>query len=126
MKQAEAECAIGQSTEPQQNLNLDFFYKEESVAVHLRLARTGRHKRPMYRLVAADSRKARDGRFIEILGIFDPLKEAGLPELKQERVLTWLHQGAQPTVTVRTLLRRSGVWKQFEAEKLARKAAAAK
>jgi len=96
------------------------------VAVHLRLARTGRHKRPMYRLVAADSRKARDGRFLEILGIFDPLKSAGLPELKQERVLTWLRQGAQPSVTVRTLLRRVGVWKQFEAEKSARKATAAK
>ena len=51
--------------------------KEDVVAVHLRLARTGRHKRPMYRVVAADSRKARDGRFLEILGIFDPLKEAG-------------------------------------------------
>ncbi|MDH5667547.1 MAG: 30S ribosomal protein S16 [Nitrospira sp.] len=96
------------------------------MAVHLRLARTGRHKRPMYRLVAADSRKSRDGRFLEILGIFDPLKEAGLPELKPERVLTWLRQGAQPTVTVRTLLRRSGVWKQFQDEKSARKGAATK
>lgn len=93
------------------------------MAVHLRLSRTGRHKRPMYRLVAADSRKPRDGRFLEILGIFDPLKSAGLPELKQERVLTWLRQGAQPTVTVRTLLRRSGLWKQFEAEKSAKKKA---
>ena len=70
------------------------------MAVHLRLTRTGRHKRPIYRVVAADSRMPRDGRFLEILGIFDPLKDAGLPELKQERVLTWLHQGAQPTVTV--------------------------
>ncbi len=96
------------------------------MAVHLRLARTGRHKRPMYRVVAADSRKARDGRFIEILGIFDPLKEAGVPELKQERVLTWLRQGAQPTVTVRTFLRRAGVWKQFEAEKSAQKKASVK
>ena len=96
------------------------------MAVHLRLARTGRHKRPMYRLVAADSRKSRDGRFLEILGIFDPLKETGLPELKPERVLTWLRQGAQPTVTVRTLLRRSGVWKQFQDEKSARKEAATK
>jgi small subunit ribosomal protein S16 len=78
------------------------------VAVHLRLTRTGRHKRPIYRVVAADSRKPRDGRF-------------GLPELKQERVLSWLHQGAQPTVTVKTLLRRSGVWKQFETEKAAKK-----
>ena len=95
------------------------------MAVHLRLARTGRHKRPMYRVVVADERAPRDGRFIEILGIFDPLKEAGVPELKQERVLTWLHQGAQPTVTVRTLLRRAGVWKQFEAEKSAKEKAPA-
>ncbi|SLM46233.1 30S ribosomal subunit protein S16 [Nitrospira japonica] len=91
------------------------------MAVHLRLTRTGRHKRPLYRVVAADSRKPRDGRFLEILGIFDPLKPAGLPELKQERVLRWLHQGAQPTVTVKTLLRRSGLWKQFETEKTAKK-----
>ena len=75
------------------------------MAVHLRLTRTGRHKRPLYRVVAADSRKPRDGRFLEILGIFDPLKEPAVPELKQERVLSWLRQGAQPTVTVRTLLR---------------------
>lgn len=80
----------------------------------------------MYRLVAADSRKARDGRFLEILGIFDPLKEAGLPELKQDRVLTWLRQGAQPSVTVRTLLRRAGVWKQFQTEKAAQKKTASK
>lgn len=93
------------------------------MAVHLRLSRTGRHKRPMYRLVAADSRKPRDGRFLEILGIFDPLKAAGVPELKPDRVLTWLRQGAQPTVTVRTLLRRAGLWKQFEAEKASKKKA---
>jgi small subunit ribosomal protein S16 len=77
----------------------------------------------MYRLVAADSRKPRDGRFLEILGIFDPLKAAGVPELKPDRVLTWLRQGAQPTVTVRTLLRRAGLWKQFEAEKASKKKA---
>lgn len=93
------------------------------MAVHLRLARAGRHKRPLYRLVAADSRKPRDGRFLEILGTFDPLKETGVPDLKPERVMTWLRQGAQPTVTVRTLLRRSGVWKQFETEKAAKKSA---
>ncbi|MBX3237482.1 MAG: 30S ribosomal protein S16 [Nitrospiraceae bacterium] len=87
------------------------------MAVHLRLARTGRHKRPMYRVVAADSRKPRDGRFLEILGIFDPLKNPAVPDLKQERVLTWLRHGAQPTTTVRTLLKRHGVWKQFETEK---------
>ena len=74
------------------------------MAVHLRLARTGRHKRPMYRVIAADSRKPRDGRFLEILGIFDPLKNPAVPVLKSERVLSWLRHGAQPTVTVRTLL----------------------
>lgn len=99
--------------------------KEESVAVHLRLARAGRHKRPFYRLVAADSRRARDGKFIEILGTYDPLKETGVPTLKSERVLSWLHQGAQPTVTVRTLLRRAGIWKQFETEKAAKRGGAA-
>ena len=72
------------------------------MAVHLRLARTGRHKRPMYRVIAADSRKPRDGRFLEILGIFDPLKNPAVPDLKSERVLSWLRHGAQPTTTVRT------------------------
>src|SRR6476469_7436686 len=96
------------------------------MAVHLRLARTGRHKRPMYRVIAADSRKPRDGRFLEILGIFDPLKDPAVPVLKSERVLSWLRHGAQPTVTVRTLLKRAGVWTQFEAEKAAQKKASAK
>ncbi len=57
------------------------------MAVHLRLARGGRHKRPFYRVVAADSRMPRDGRFLEVVGTYDPLKEPGVPELKQERVL---------------------------------------
>ena len=92
------------------------------MAVHLRWARTGRHKRPMYRVIAADSRKPRDGRFLEILGIFDPLKNPAVPELKSERVLSWLRHGAQPTTTVRTLLKRHGVWKEFETEKSAKAA----
>jgi small subunit ribosomal protein S16 len=62
----------------------------------------------------------RDGRFLEILGTFDPLKEPAVPELKQDRVLRWLKEGAQPSVTVRTLLKRAGVWKQFETEKAAK------
>ncbi len=84
------------------------------MAVHLRLSRMGRHKRPFYRVVAVDSRKRRDGRCIEILGTHDPLKESALTELKTERVLDWLQKGAQPSVTVRALLRRSGIWKTFE------------
>ncbi len=87
------------------------------MAVRLRLARGGRHKRPFYRVVAADARMPRDGRFLEVLGTFDPLKNPAMPELKQERVLEWLKKGAQPSVTVRTLLRRSGLWKQFTESK---------
>lgn len=87
------------------------------MAVHLRLTRGGRHKRPFYRVVAADSRMPRDGRFLEVVGTFDPLKNPAIPELKQERVLDWLRKGAQPTVTVRTLLRRSGIWQQFKESK---------
>ncbi len=89
------------------------------MAVHLRLTRAGRHKRPFYRVVAADSRKPRDGRYLEILGTYDPLKNPPLAELKQERVLDWLSKGAQPSVTVRTVLRRSGVLKQFESARAA-------
>ncbi|WP_447973331.1 30S ribosomal protein S16 [Nitrospira sp. Kam-Ns4a] len=84
------------------------------MAVRLRLARAGRHKRPFYRLVAADSRMPRDGRFLEVLGTYDPLKNPAAAELKPERVLDWLKKGAQPTVTVRTVLKRAGVLKQFE------------
>ena len=84
------------------------------MAVHLRLSRIGRHKKPFYRVVAVDSRMRRDGRCIEVLGTHDPLKEPTVTELKAERVLDWLQKGAQPSVTVRTLLRRSGIWKTFE------------
>ena len=84
------------------------------MAVHLRLARGGRHKLPFFRVVAADSRKPRDGRFLEVLGTYDPLKNPPVTQLKSERVLDWLNKGAQPTVTVRTLLRRAGLWKQFQ------------
>jgi small subunit ribosomal protein S16 len=88
------------------------------VAVHLRLTRAGRHKRPFYRVVAADSRKPRDGRYLEVLGTYDPLKNPPVAELKQDRVLNWLSKGAQPSVTVRTVLRRSGVLKQFESSRV--------
>ena len=84
------------------------------MAVHLRLTRAGRHKVPFFRLVAADSRMPRDGRYLEVLGTYDPVKTPPVTQLKQERVLDWLGKGAQPSVTVRTLLRRAGLWKQFE------------
>lgn len=84
------------------------------MAVHLRLTRRGRHKRPFYRVVAADSRMPRDGRYLEVLGTYDPLSNPAVADLKQERILDWLSKGAQPSVTVRTLLRRSGILKQFQ------------
>jgi small subunit ribosomal protein S16 len=92
------------------------------VAVHLRLTRAGRHKLPFYRVVAADSRKPRDGKYLEVLGTYDTLKNPPVIQLKQERVLDWLKKGAQPSVTVRTVLRRSGLWKQFEESRKAKPA----
>jgi small subunit ribosomal protein S16 len=92
------------------------------VAVHLRLTRAGRHKRPFFRVVAADSRKPRDGRYLEVVGTYDPLKETAGTRFNEARVLDWLGKGAQPSVTVRTLLRRTGLWRQFEASKQAKAA----
>ncbi|MBI3809928.1 MAG: 30S ribosomal protein S16 [Nitrospirae bacterium] len=82
--------------------------------VRLRLTRGGRHKRPFYRIVAADSRKPRDGRYIEVLGTYDPLKTPAVVEVKHERVLDWLKKGAQPSVTVHSLLCKAGVLKQLK------------
>ena len=87
------------------------------MAVHLRLTRCGRHKRPFYRVVAADSRMRRDGRFLEIVGTYDPLKASEKADFKQERILDWLQKGAQPTDPVRALLRRAGIMKAFTASK---------
>lgn len=82
--------------------------------VRLRLTRGGRHKRPFYRIVAADSRMPRDGRYIEVLGTYDPLQTPAAITIKQERVMAWLNRGAQPSVTVHSLLDRTGVLKQWK------------
>jgi small subunit ribosomal protein S16 len=82
--------------------------------VRLRLTRAGRHKRPFYRIVAADSRMPRDGRYIEVLGTYDPLKTPAAITMKEDRVMAWLKQGAQPSVTVHHLLDRMGVLKQVK------------
>lgn len=76
------------------------------MAVKIRLSRTGAKKRPFYRIVAADARAPRDGRFLEKLGTYNPLTEEGTLFLKQDRVDYWLSVGAQPTDTVRRLLRK--------------------
>ncbi len=80
------------------------------MAVHLRLRRLGRKKVPIYKLVAADSRAPRNGRFIESLGIYKPLIQPMEFEVKEPRVFYWLEKGALPSDTVRTLLSRKGLW----------------
>jgi small subunit ribosomal protein S16 len=75
------------------------------VAVKLRLMRMGKKKQPTYRLVAADSRSPRNGRFIEILGIYEPRAEPSIVKIDQAKVDKWLSQGAQPTETVAKLLK---------------------
>ncbi len=84
------------------------------MAVKIRLARGGAKKKPFYRVVVADERFPRDGRFIETLGQYDPLHEQPLQNLQEERALEWLNKGAQPTDTVRRLLRTAGVWAKFK------------
>jgi small subunit ribosomal protein S16 len=78
--------------------------------VKLRLRRAGRKKRPFYRIVAADSRAPRDGRFIELVGTYDPLPEVAEVDFKEERIIHWLQNGAQPTATVKNLLQNKGIW----------------
>lgn len=76
--------------------------------VKIRLARHGAKKRPFYRIVAADSRSPRDGRFLERLGSYDPTREPALIEIKQDRLAEWLKNGAQPTETVAQLIKKAG------------------
>ncbi|MCZ6703079.1 MAG: 30S ribosomal protein S16 [Ignavibacteria bacterium] len=79
------------------------------MGVKLRLRRMGRKKKPIYKIVAADVRSPRDGRFLEAVGLYNPLTEPHTVEIKEERVLYWLKNGAQPTKTVKSLLRQQGI-----------------
>jgi len=83
------------------------------MAVRIRLRRTGAKKQPSYRFVAADSRAPRDGKFIEILGWYNPRTDPPSVTVKEERVLHWLRLGATPTETVKELLGRAGVWAKW-------------
>lgn len=86
--------------------------------VKIRLARQGRKKLPIYKLVAADSRSRRDGRFIEALGQYRPSNEPGQKvALNEDRVMYWLKNGAQPTTTVRSLLSKEGILLKWHLEK---------
>ncbi len=91
------------------------------MAVKLRLKRMGAKKAPRYRIVAADSRFPRDGRDIETIGWINPTTEPETVHVDTEKALEWLRKGAQPSDTVRNILSRQGVMKQFHEEKAAAK-----
>lgn len=80
------------------------------MAVKIRLKRIGAKKKPFYRIVVADSRSPRDGRFIEELGYYDPLKEPSEIRVDVEKANSWIAKGAQPTDTVKSLLKRAGAF----------------
>jgi small subunit ribosomal protein S16 len=84
------------------------------MAVKIRLARGGAKKKPFYQVVVADERFPRDGRFIEKLGQYDPRQNPPMVNLQEDKTLEWLNKGAQPTDTVRRLLRGQGVWAKFK------------
>ncbi|MBM4166208.1 MAG: 30S ribosomal protein S16 [Ignavibacteria bacterium] len=80
------------------------------MVVKLRLARMGRKKSPIYKIVAADSQSPRDGRYIESIGQYNPLTQPMTVDVKEDKMFKWLKNGAQPTDTVRSLFRRKGLW----------------
>ncbi len=84
------------------------------MAVRIRLMRKGRRNRPFYRVVAANASAPRDGKFLEILGYYDPVKEPFEFRVDPEKLKKWLDRGAEPTETVKALLRRTGLWKEVQ------------
>jgi small subunit ribosomal protein S16 len=87
------------------------------MSTRIRLRRLGATKRPFYRVVVADQRSPRDGRFIENIGKYHPLEDPSLIEIDEERALHWLRVGAQPSAQVRNLMSKVGIWDTFVAER---------
>ena len=85
------------------------------MAVKIRLMRVGKKKQPTYRVVVADGRSPRDGRFIEIIGQYAPRQDPSFCQIDADSALAWLRKGAQPTEQVQKLLVEQGVWAQYEA-----------
>ena len=83
------------------------------MAVKIRLKIMGAKKRPFYRVIVADSRSPRDGRFIETLGTYNPLTDPAEISIKEEETLSWLSKGAQPTDTVKNILSKAGIMEKF-------------
>lgn len=84
------------------------------MAVKIRLMRMGAKKNPFYRLVVADSRSPRDGRFIESIGHYDSTTEPAVVKIDEEKAIKWLQNGAQPTDTVKSLFSKTGVMKKWD------------
>ena len=92
------------------------------MAVKMRLKRMGAKKRPFYRIVVADSRFPRDGRFIEEIGYYNPIETPAVVKVDKDLAIKWLKNGAMPTDTVRDLLSKEGILKEFHEAKMSKKA----
>lgn len=90
------------------------------MAVKIRLNRMGAKKNPFYRIVVADSRAPRDGRFIEVLGNYDPSQNPAVVNVDEEKILDWMGKGAQPTDTVKNLFSKKGLMAKFAEAKNAK------
>ena len=91
------------------------------MSVKIRLKRMGSKRRPFYRIVVADSLSPRDGRFIESVGTYNPLTEPETVTLKEDQIMSWLNNGAQPSATVKNILSRQGIMKKFHEAKFSKK-----
>src|SRR5512138_1208042 len=87
----------------------NIFRRQTSMAVVIRMMRAGAKKRPFYRIVVADSRRQRDGRFVEILGHYDPMAKPFAVKMDEARVKDWIAQGAQPSTQAASLFRKAGI-----------------
>jgi small subunit ribosomal protein S16 len=90
------------------------------MAVKIRLKRMGAKKTPFYRIVAADSRSPRDGRYIEVIGTYNPVTQPAQVQINEELVLKWLQDGAKPSDTVRNLFSNEGIMEKFHNAKLSK------
>jgi small subunit ribosomal protein S16 len=90
------------------------------MAVKIRLKRMGANKSPFYRIVVADSRSPRDGRYIEVVGTYNPVTQPAQVQLNEELVLKWLQDGAKPSDTVRNLFSNEGIMEKFHNAKLSK------
>jgi small subunit ribosomal protein S16 len=88
--------------------------------VRIRLMRTGKRKQPSYRVVVSDQRRARDGRFVEIIGHYNPLTNPSQITIDEPKALAWLAKGAQPSESVTALLKRTGIWQKHRQSKASR------